>query len=131
MNISYGDVTERLNSLGYIVSDNDVVLIQFAINGTEQYIKNFCNITAIPPELYYVAVDMVAGTFLKTKTSMGIAIWEDIDFDEGRINSITEGDVSVSYSYDSNTSVSARFNELINRLCNRDNELINFRKLRW
>ena len=103
------DVTEKLKSLGYNVNDSDLVLIQFAINGAEQYIKNFCNITVIPPELYFVAVDIAAG----------------------RISNISEGDTSVGYTYDNNTSAASRYITLLDRLCNRDAELIAFRKLRW
>lgn len=131
MNIKNDDVVKRLESLGYNVSENDMALIEYAINGVEQYIKNFCNITIIPAELYYVAVDMAAGTLLKTKTSIGEPVSDNIDFEAGRISSITEGDVSVSYGYDSNTSSAAKYALLLDKLCNRDAELITFRKLRW
>ena len=120
------DVTEKLKSLGYNVNDSDLVLIQFAINGTEQYIKNFCNITVIPPELYFVAVDMAAGTLLKTKSSVGENVCDSIDFNAGRISNISEGDTS-----DNNTSAASRYITLLDKLCNRDAELIAFRKLRW
>lgn len=124
------DVTEKLKSLGYNVNDSDLVLIQFAINGAEQYIKNFCNITVIPPELYFVAVDIAAGTLLRTKSSVGENVCDNIDFNAGRISNISEGDTSVGYTYD-NTSAASRYITLLDRLCNRDAELIAFRKLRW
>lgn len=126
------DVTEKLKSLGYNVNDSDLVLIQFAINGAEQYIKNFCNITVIPPELYFVAVDIAAGTLLRTKSSVGENVCDNIDFNAGRISNISEGDTSVGYTYDNNnTSAASRYITLLDRLCNRDAELIAFRKLRW
>lgn len=131
MSIKNDDVVKRLESLGYNVSESDMVLIEFAINGAEQYIKNFCNITAIPAELFYVAIDMAAGTLLKTKSSIGEPVCDNIDFEAGRINSITEGDVSVSYGYDSDTSSAAKYAALLDKLCNRDAELVTFRKLRW
>lgn len=131
MNIKKDDVVKRLNSLGYVVLDSDTILIEFAINGIEQYIKNFCNITEIPTELYYVAVDMAAGTLLKTKSSIGESVCDNIDFEAGRVNSITEGDVSISYGYDGNTSNAAKYAALLDKLCNRDAELVTFRKLRW
>lgn len=131
MYIKNEDVAERLTSLGYNVDDSDMLLIQYATNGTEQYIMNFCNISEIPTELYYVAVDMVAGTLLKTRQSMGMPIWEDIDLNDEHISSITEGDISISYKYDSDESTIARFNKLVESLCNRDKELIGFRKIRW
>ncbi len=131
MNIESKDVAEKLKSLGYNVDDSDLVLIQFAINGTEQYIKNFCNITVIPPELYFVAVDMAAGTLLRTKFSAGENVCDNIDFNAGRISNISEGDTSVGYTYDNNTSAASRYVTLLDKLCNRDAELIAFRKLRW
>ena len=131
MNIESKDVAEKLKSLGYNVDDSDLVLIQFAINGTEQYIKNFCNITVIPPELYFVAVDMAAGTLLRTKSSVGENVCDNIDFNAGRISNISEGDTSVGYTYDNNTSAASRYVTLLDKLCNRDAELIAFRKLRW
>lgn len=131
MTIDRKDVVERLNTLGYNLNEGDIVTLQFAINGTEQYIKNFCNISEIPKELYYVAVDMAAGTLLKTKQGIGISTLEGIDLESDNIKSITEGDVSVTYNSDSSNSATARYNALLDKLCNRKDELIPFRKLRW
>ncbi len=131
MNIKQEDVVERLRSLGYALNEIDNGLLQLVINGTEQYIKNFCNITVIPPELYFVAVDMAAGTLLRTKSSVGENVITNIDFNAGRISSISEGDTSVGYTYDNNTSAASRYITLLDKLCNRDAELIAFRKLRW
>lgn len=131
MTIDSKDVVERLNTLGYNLNEGDIVTLQFAINGTEQYIKDFCNITDIPKELYYVAVDMAAGTLLKTKQGIGISTLEGIDLESDNIKSITEGDVSVTYNSDSSNSATARYNALLDKLCNRDAELIAFRRVRW
>lgn len=131
MNIRSEDVVERLNTLGYNLNEGDTVTLQFAINGTEQYIKNFCNINEIPSELYYVAVDMAAGTLLKTKQSIGVDVSDSIDFSNTGVSSIKEGDVTVEFSTgDSNSTVNL-FNALLDRLCKRDNELLAFRKVRW
>lgn len=131
MNIRSEDVVERLNTLGYNLNEGDTVTLQFAINGTEQYIKNFCNINEIPSELYYVAVDMAAGTLLKTKQSIGVDVSDSIDFSNTGVSSIKEGDVTVEFSTgDSNSTVNL-FNTLLDRLCKRDNELLAFRKVRW
>lgn len=131
MNIESGDVVKRLETLGYTVNEIDNGLLQLAINGTEQHIKNFCNITDIPIELYGIAVDMAAGTLLKTKSSIGENVCDSIDFESDGIKSITEGDVSVTYNSDSDSSATAKYNALLDRLCNRDSELIAFRKIRW
>lgn len=131
MNIEVKDVAERLSTLGYKINEGDTTALQLAINGTEQYIKNFCNISDIPSELYYVAVDMAAGTLLKTKRSIGIDTLEGIDLESDNIKSISEGDVSITYNSDSSNSATARYNTLLDKLCNRKNELIPFRKMRW
>lgn len=131
MNIDSNDVVERLNSLGYTINEIDNGLLQLAINGTEQYIENFCNVLEVPDELYYVAVDMAAGTLLKTKSSIGENVCDGIDFKNDNIKSISEGDVSVTYNSDSSSSATAKYNVLLEKLCNRDNELIAFRRLRW
>lgn len=129
MFIKKDDVILRLKSLGYNIDEGDNVTLEFAVNGTEQYIKNFCNITEIPAELYYVAVDMAAGTLLKTKQATGFNVCENLDFESDNIKSITEGDVSITYS--ESNSAAARYSTLLDKLCNRKNELIPFRKVRW
>lgn len=131
MNIRSEDVAERLSTLGCNVDDGDVVVLQLAINGTEQYIKNFCNITDIPQELYYIAVDMAAGTLLKTKQSIGINVCQYLDYSNAGLSSIKEGDVTINFSTGDKNSTVNMFNDLISSLCNRDNELTAFRKLRW
>lgn len=131
MNIKNDDVVKRLETLGYNVNDSDLTLIQLTINGVEQHIKNFCNIIDIPSELYAIAVDMAAGTLLKTKSSIGENVCDSIDFESDNVKSISEGDVSVTYNSDSSSSATAKYNALLEKLCNRDNELIAFRRLRW
>lgn len=131
MNIKSEDVVERLTALGYNLEEGDTLSLQFAINDVEQYIKNFCNIKEIPEELYYVAVDMAAGEFLKEKLATGTKTCEGVDFENDNIKQITEGDVSITYNSDNSNSATARYNALLDSLCNRDNELLAFRKLRW
>ncbi len=131
MTIDSKDVVERLNTLGYNLNEGDAVTLQFAINGTEQYIKNFCNISEIPNELYYVAVDMAAGTLLKTKQSIGINVCENIDYSAAGVSSIKEGDLTINFSTGDSNSTTNLFSALLKKLCNRDAELIAFRKLRW
>ncbi len=131
MNIESKDVVERLSTLGYNLNDGDIVTLQLAINSAEQYIKNFCNITEIPAELYYVAVDMAAGTLLKTKQSLGINVCENLNYSAAGISSIAEGDLTINFSTGDKNSTINMFNTLLNNLCNRDKELVAFRKLRW
>lgn len=131
MNIKSEDVVERLISLGYNLEEGDTLSLQLAVNGAEQYIKNFCNITEIPKELSGVAVDIAAGILLKTKQGLGINVCESIDFENDNIKQITEGDVSITYNSDNSGSATAKYSALLDRLCNRDKELLAFRRLRW
>lgn len=131
MNIKSEDVVERLISLGYNLEEGDTLSLQLAINGAEQYIKNFCNITEIPKELSSAAVDIAAGILLKTKQGLGINVCESIDFENDNIKQITEGDVSITYNSDNSGSATAKYSALLERLCNRDKELLAFRRLRW
>lgn len=124
------DVMTKLESLGYKAKDSDTAFIQLAINGVEQHIRNFCHVMNIPDELYYTAVEMAAGTLLKTKLSVGEKINDLIDFEVCNVASVTEGDVSVSYNNNGDNSV-AWFTSLLDRLCNRDNDLLCFRKVKW
>lgn len=125
------DVILRLQSLGYDINEGDTVTLEFVINGVEQYIKNFCHIDTIHNELYAVAVDMATGTLLRTKQAIGINTCEGVDFESGNIKQISEGDVSITYNSDNSNSATAKYNALLNSLCNRDEELKTFRKLRW
>ena len=123
------DIIIRLKTLGYEVNEEDNNAIEIAAENTEQYIKNYCNISEIPDELYYAAVDMAAGTMLKTKFSTGTDTCVGIDFDADGIKSITEGDISVTYSNGGGSL--SRYEKLIDSLLNRKSELIKYRKLRW
>lgn len=131
MNIKSEDVVERLLTLGYNLNNGDTDSLNYAITSTENYIKNFCNITDIPLELYTVAVDMAAGSILRTKWDIGINVCDGVDFEGDNIKSIAEGDVSITYNSDNSNSASDKYNALLDRLCNRDNELLPFRKMRW
>lgn len=131
MIINSRDVVERLGTLGYNLNEGDITTLELVINGTEQYIKNFCNVSEIPCELHYVAVDMAAGTFLKTKQSIGADVNELIDFNTGDISSIKEGDITIEFNSGNSSSAVGMFNKLTDRLCNRSEELTAFRKMRW
>lgn len=131
MKINSENVVERLITLGYDINEGDVITLNFIIESVEQYIKNFCNIKEIPEELYSVAVDMAAGKLLKAKQATGVKVCANIDFDKENIKSISEGDVSITYNSDNSNSKVNKYNKLIDSLCNRDRELLAFRRLRW
>ncbi len=123
--IGVKDITDRLLGFGIQVKDSDITIIELVCEGVEEHILNYCNISSIPPELYYTAVDMCCGTFLKTKASTG----ELEALAQGAVSSLTEGDVSIGFR--EGTSTAEVFNDVINRLSNKKGELECFRKLRW
>ncbi len=135
MTIKASDVAKRLKALGYNAdeteNENYLCEIEYALAKTVQYIKNFCNIKEIPFELFYVAVDMAAGEFLKEKLATGCDVCDNIDFDAEGIKTITEGDVTIQFGTGEGTGEVARYKDLIKSLCYRDAELVPFRKLRW
>ena len=91
----YDDVVKRLESLGYVVVDTDRWLVEFAIDKTENTIKNGCNVGTIPDGLHHVAVDMACGEFLFAKKGSG----QLNDFNvEAAVKQIKEGDTSITYA---------------------------------
>lgn len=124
--ISVQSVADRLEDFGVILKDSDITTVELSIAGTEEYIKNYCNISVIPTELYNTAVDICCGTFLKTKSSIGAL---EFVSENGAVSSITEGDVSVGFR--EGTGSGEIFKELISGLINKRGELECFRKLRW
>lgn len=123
------DVIIRLQSLGYDINEGDGVTLENAIRETVHYIKAYCNIKEIPKELYDTAVDMAAGRLLRDKLATGSGVCGNIDFDDEGIKSLTEGDVSVTFSDSSGKT--SRYENLIARLCNKNDVLICYRRVRW
>lgn len=124
--INIDDIMLRLKSLGYTASDEDIDTIDYCIKESEEYICCFCNIDHIPLELYNTAVDMSCGSFLKVKNSMGELEGYNLN---GALASITEGDISLSYT--NGISRDVLFDELIKRLSNKDSLLTSHRRLKW
>lgn len=122
------EVIERLKQLGYTPQNADNPAIVFAICHTESYIKNTCNVSAVPDELIYTAIDMACGEFLGAKLACGSLDGYSVKGDR-LIKSTTVGDTSVTYQ-DGKDSIT-RLAELITKLQSKDSELISFRKLRW
>ena len=116
------DVIIRLQSLGYDINEGDGVTLENAIRETVHYIKAYCNIKEIP-------VDMAAGRLLRDKLATGSGVCGNIDFDDEGIKSVTEGDVSVTFSDSSGKT--SRYENLIDRLCNKNDVLICYRRVRW
>jgi hypothetical protein len=110
------DVTKRLESFGYEVTEVDNWMIEFLIQKIENSIKADCNINTIPEGLYEIAVDMVVGEFLLNKKSRGELEGFDL---EAAVKQIHEGDTSVTFAIgDGSKTPEERLDELILYLMN-------------
>ncbi len=110
------DVTKRLESFGYEVTEADNWMIEFLIQKIENSIKTDCNINTIPEELHEIAVDMVVGEFLLNKKSRGQLEGFDL---EAAVKQIHEGDTSVTFAIgDGSKTPEERLDELILYLMN-------------
>lgn len=117
-------ITRRLGELGYETSTSDKELLLFSKNKVENYIKNYCNLPAVPDGLTEIFIDRVCGEFLFSKFNSGNLNSENSG--ESEIKSISEGDVSVTFSDKNGTE------KLIERLLQSGGGEINcYRKIRW
>lgn len=123
------EVKERLDELGYEIREGDDVALLFCIGKVEEHIKNFCNITKVPKELYFMSIDMACGEFLKAKLATGGLDGYGIA-DNRLIKSISEGDTSVAYS-DVKTDAYTAMDGFIKGLIGNESDLYCFRRLRW
>lgn len=127
----YEAVVARLSMLGYTVTDADKAGLEYLIHKCEVDILTNINHRELPKGLFYTLVDMVTGQFLFNKKAAGGL--EGFDFD-APAKSITEGDISVTFSgaSDGASSAESRFDALLDRLMHpSDSVLAAFRRLRW
>lgn len=113
-----GDVTKRLASFGYTVTDADGWVLGFIIGKVENHIKNDCNIQTIPDGLHQIAVDMVVGEFLLGKKATDSDSLTGLDLDAA-VKQIQEGDTSVTFAIGEGSSTpEQRLDSLIGYLMN-------------
>lgn len=117
-------ILDRLESLGVVPADVPAFSIAFAIQKTEQYIKNFCNVRKIPEGLAFWLVNRVCGEVLEERLNSGGL--QDV---EQIVTSIKEGDTSVSF--DSGSSKMGLIQSQIKALKGEDGELLCYRTIRW
>lgn len=121
------DITDRLNQLGYEAVEADTMSLNFCGLSVKQNILNDINAKELPIELYHLFIDMTCGEFLKMKQGSNQLEGFDVD---GAINSISMGDVSVSYNSD--MSIDEKFSKLLEVLTeSRKGDMACFRKIRW
>ena len=128
----YEAVVDRLAMLGYTVTDDDETGLKYTIRKCEAELLANINHRELPPPLFYTLVDMVAGQFLFDKKAAG-GLGEGFDFD-APAKSITEGDISVTFSgaSDGASNAESRFDALLDQLRHpAESILAAFRRLRW
>lgn len=109
----YELVFRRLETFGYAVTEADAFGIAFSVQKSELNIRNDCNITEIPEELFLTLCDMACGDFLSVEYRTGRLNLADLDL-TGALTSVTEGDVSITF--DKSTTDEGKFTALISAL---------------
>ncbi|MEA4831576.1 MAG: hypothetical protein VB118_03045 [Oscillospiraceae bacterium] len=126
----FADVLLRLDYFGYVVNEGDSWVLSFSIQKIENNIKNSCNITSIPNELFNTVIDMVCGEFLFSKKSSGQLQGFTLNLDAA-VKQIQEGDTSVSFG-DGSKTPEQRLDLLIAYLMqNGKSEFVQYRRLKW
>ena len=124
MEFTVENITLRLSSLGYTVTQEDNWVLEFIISKVETDIKSKCNQLSIPIGLENIAIDMVCGEFLLGKKSRN----QLSEFDLSKIvKSIQIGDTNTTL----NDTTETRVNELISSLLNSDFNFGSYRRLNW
>jgi hypothetical protein len=117
----------RLGDLGYVVQNTERSALEHVIDTTCNYIKSFCNISAIPEGLELTTIDMAAGNFLYEKKTTDADSLADFDT-TAAISQISEGDTSVSYAL---TEKGSSIDMLISRLTDAAEVLHRWRRITW
>ena len=123
-------VNERLSQLGYVVTEQDALAVNFELKKTLDYVKNYCNISIIPDILDYRIIDKVCSEFLFYKKNTGQL--EGFDYDTV-IKRITEGDTTIQYATGQGEDTPEnRFDSFVKQLERGfDKWITPHRKLRW
>jgi hypothetical protein len=118
------EIAKRLKNYGIELGADDAWTVDFCARKTEHFVKNFCATSEIPSELDEIMVDII---------SSEIAAFKKFEAEENDImvNSISEGDATVSFS-SQNIPDSKRLETLVNNiLAEKRACLTAFRKIRW
>lgn len=123
-------VTQRLNAFGYEVAHEDEFALGFCIDKVCVTIKNECNLSEVPDGLFYIAVDMAVGEFLRAKRVFSPSELVQLDVD-GAVKTLHVGDVSAEMISSGETADQklAAFIEYL--LSYGKGEFACYRKLKW
>lgn len=122
------DVFNRLIGFGYTPTKSDVFNIGFSIIKVDNNIKNYCNITSIPYELYPTLVELCWVEILSLLFHSG-KLDDTFDLNEV-VKIVSVGDTSITF--DNTSSVSEQINNLIVNLTQQaERSVLCFRKVKW
>ncbi len=122
-------VIHRLVSFGFTPTESDAWMIAFSTKGTVNHVLNETNHVKIPDGLFEVVVDMICGEVLNAKFMSGQLNLDSLDLD-GMIQSVREGDTTVSFS--SEGSDEAKLKGLLSWLIQgKGCDLLCYRRMRW
>lgn len=123
-------VVDRLQQFGYEVSTEESTQVDFELNLTIDYAKNYCNIETIPTILDKRIIDKVAATYLFNRKNSGQL--EGFNY-ESVIKQIKEGDTTIAYAVGQGEDTPEnRFDSLVKQLERGfDKWLTPHRALRW
>lgn len=123
-------VKQRINSFGIELDPSDDMTLAFVIDKVTNHVKNQTNLNEVSPGLHEIAVDMAVGDFLFTKKSMGLLVVDSLNFDliEKRIQ---DGDTTVEYVVDINSTPEANFERLLMSLKHNEADFLRYRVLLW
>ena len=123
-------VVQRLKMLGYTATADDNDQVDFELNKTLNYVKNYCNIDTIPEILDYRITDRVCADFLYYKKNSGSI--EGFNYD-AVIKQIKEGDTTINYAVGQGEDTPEnRFDSFVKQLERGfDKWITPHRRLRW
>ena len=124
------NTVKRLSTLGYTVTEGDLLSLEFYISKAESDLKDKTNQSKLPQELIYIWIDMAAGAFLTDKKAAG-ALNDIYDF-EAPAKSISEGDASVTFAIADTGTFESQFDAMLAKMVTPDNDIIAaHRRLAW
>lgn len=126
------NVTARLASFGYTVTESDAFALDFCMEKVRSTIKNEVNWNDIPEGLEHFAVDMACGEFLNAKLTFAPDDLSGLDLDTV-VKQITDGDTTTVFAVgDGSATPEQRLTSFINYLLSYGKEQYScFRRLRW
>lgn len=116
------DVKQRLESLGFTVTEADEWVLQFCCDKVTNHILNSCNLAVVPDGLREIAVDLACGEYLGGKLNAGQLEYETA------VKNIKLGDTSVDFDGASDADL---IKSLINDLKGREIDFAAYRAIKW